>query len=100
MAYVKKNLTPAQRSEIARKAAAARKTHGGGRPKGSTKDPSLSKAKVMRSIPVYEEDYKVFRRIADYIGKTMAETMHDIAVARVKSNPKIFSSQSEPKAEM
>ena len=92
MAYKKKNLTPAQRSEIARKAALARKTHKGGRPKGWRKDPERKTAKVMRSLGVYEEDYKVFRRFADAVGKTIADTMHDIAQARVKTNPKIFAS--------
>lgn len=99
MPYQKKNLTPAQRSEQARKASAARKNKRGGRPKGWTKDPALKTAKVMRSIGVYEEDYHTFRKLADWIGKTMADTMHGIAVRRIEDNPKIFSAKekAEPK---
>ena len=90
--YQKKNLTPAQRSENARKAQAARKNRKGGRPKGSTKTQDGTKtAKVMRSIGVYEEDYKTFRRLADYGGQTLADTMHRIAESRKKDNPKVFA---------
>ena len=98
MPYQKKNLTAEQRSELARKAQAARKVRKGGRPKGWTKDPNApKKAKVMRSIGVYEDDYQTFRKIADWIGKTMADTMHGIAVGRKKDNPQIF--RAEEKAE-
>ena len=100
MPYQKKNLTPAQRSEQARKASAARKNKRGGRPKGWTKDPSRKAAKQMRSIGVYEEDYKVYRKLADYIGKTMADTMHDIAVKRVEANPQIFNTKPKDEAKM
>lgn len=100
MAYQKKNLTPAQRSEQARKASAARKNKRGGRPKGWTKDPSQKTAKVMRSIGVYEEDYQTFRKIADWIGKTMADTMHGIAYGRKKDNPHIFNAEEKEEPKM
>lgn len=101
MPYQKKNLSPAERSEIARKAQAARKNRKGGRPKGWVKDPDASKqARVIRSIGVYEEDYHVYRKLADYIGKTMADTMHGIAVKRVEANPQIFANVEKPKADM
>lgn len=101
MAYKKKNLTPAERSEIARKAQAARKNRRGGRPKGWKKDPNeRKKPKVMRSLGVYEEDYRIFRRLADYLGKTMADMMHAIAVKRVETNPGIFKEPVEVKTDL
>ncbi len=88
MAYQKKNLTPEQRAEIGRKANAARKNRRGGRPKLA---PGQSKAKAIHTIGVYEEDYKVFKRLAQVIGKTLGETMHEIAKARVNANPDLFN---------
>lgn len=101
MAYQKKNLTPAERSELARKAQAARKNRRGGRPKGWTKDPSeKKKPKVMRSLGVYEEDYKIFRRLAECARMTIADTMHAIAAGRVEANPKIFNTKPKEEAKM
>ena len=97
MAYVKKNLTPEQRSERARKAALSVKNHKGGRPKGSTnKNPRATIPP--KTLTVREDDYQVIVKCAFAANKPIVEFMHVLAEHLKAKNPKLFS--EEPKVEM
>ena len=96
MAYKKKNLTPAQRSEQARKAALSVKHHNGGRKKGWTKDPSL-KGIPAKTITVRDPDYQVFVKLAFAANLPIVEFMHKVAEGMKQRNPKIFSEPQEVK---
>ena len=87
--YQKKNLTPAQRSEQARKAALSVKHHNGGRKKGWTKDPSL-KAIPQRTITVRDPDYQVFVKLAFTANLPIVEFMHRLAEKMRERNRKLF----------
>lgn len=89
MAYQKKNLTPEQRSELARKASAARKNKRGGRPKGWTKDPALVVKKQRRSLACYDEDYKIIVKLANVARKTQVEFIHLVAESLKAKNPQV-----------
>ena len=96
MAYQKKNLTPEQRSELARRASAARKNKRGGRPKGWRKDPSLVSTKAFSTISCYKEDYKVFSRLAFVSHKTQADFMHLVAESLKAKNPQVKFDEPAP----
>ena len=77
------------RSENAKKGAETRKRLGlchGGRPKGSTKDPTLT-AIPPRSLTIREPDYQVFRKFAFKKEIAIAEAMHRIASSLLKNHP-------------
>ena len=77
------------RSENAKRGAETRKRLGlccGGRPKGSTKDPTL-KAIPPRSLTIREPDYNVFRKFAYQKEIPIAEAMHRVAASLLKNHP-------------
>lgn len=77
------------RSENAKRGAETRKRLGlcrGGRPKGSTKDPSL-KSIPPRSLTIREPDYHVFRKFAYQKEIPIAEAMHRVAASLLKNHP-------------
>lgn len=79
------------RSENGRKGAETRKRLGlcrGGRPKGSTKDPTL-KAIPPRSLTIREPDYNVFRKFAFQKEVSIAEGMHIVAKSLLRNHPEL-----------
>lgn len=89
MAYVRKNLTPEQRSEQARKAALARKNKRGGRPVGSFAGPDGQSKMSMprRTVQMFEDDYNVFRRLAFARQSSMVDAFHYIAQLMIRERP-------------
>lgn len=78
-----------KRSEAGRKGAAAVRNHRGGRPKGSTKDPSL-KAIPSRTLTVREPDYQVYVKLANAQDVPIVEFMHLNAEHLKEVNPEVF----------
>lgn len=82
MAYIRKNLSPEERSEIARMNAAKRKKFGGGRKpgtgyKGPNNTPRMLQKKA--TMQILDEDCQVFKRFAHIRCASLIDAMHVIA---------------------
>lgn len=78
--YVRKTANAAELSEARRRASLARKSHGGGRPKGWRKRPGALPPKTVALDPL---DVEVFRNYAAMRGFSIKDTMHLFAAVLV-----------------
>ena len=86
MPYVRTTKNAAELSAARSRAAKSRKNRRGGRPAGTSKDPT-KRAVPTRSLTIRDPDYHVFRKYAFKSDIQIAEAMHRLARSLLKNHP-------------